>query len=60
MKTRNINSRARLGTALAALAIGLAAAAAPAEAKAASRGHTPRAPIARRPQVLLNRSAKAR
>jgi pilus assembly protein CpaC len=33
MKTRNINSRARLGTALAALAIGLTAVAAPAEAK---------------------------
>src|SRR3954454_409041 len=33
MKTRNINSRARLGTALAALAIGLTAVAAPAAAK---------------------------
>jgi pilus assembly protein CpaC len=33
MKTRNINSRARLGTALAALAIGLTAVAAPATAK---------------------------
>src|SRR4051794_33851215 len=33
MKTRNINSRARLGTALAALAIGLTAVAAPAGAK---------------------------
>jgi pilus assembly protein CpaC len=33
MKTRNINSRARLGTALAALAIGLTAMTAPAEAK---------------------------
>ena len=34
MKTRNVNSRARLGTALAALAIGLAVVAAPAAAKA--------------------------
>src|SRR3954447_8051171 len=33
MKTRNVNSRARLGTALAALAIGLTAVAAPAGAK---------------------------
>jgi pilus assembly protein CpaC len=33
MKTRNINSRARLGTALVALAIGLTAVAAPAAAK---------------------------
>src|SRR3954469_17056607 len=33
MKTRNINSRARLGTALAALAIGLTAVAAPATAR---------------------------
>jgi len=39
MKTRNINSRARLGTALAALAIGLSAVAAPAAAK----GMQPRA-----------------
>jgi pilus assembly protein CpaC len=35
MKTRNINSRARLGTALAALAIGVAAVAAPSAATAA-------------------------
>jgi pilus assembly protein CpaC len=35
MKTRNINSRARLGTAIAALAIGLAAVAAPTAAWAA-------------------------
>src|SRR3954471_10658674 len=35
MKTRNITSRARLGTALAALAIGLTAVAAPVQAKAA-------------------------
>ena len=35
MKTRNINSRARLGTALAALAMGLTAVAAPAPALAA-------------------------
>jgi pilus assembly protein CpaC len=35
MKTRHINSRARLGTALAALAIGLAAVAAPTAASAA-------------------------
>jgi pilus assembly protein CpaC len=35
MKTRNINSRARLGTALAALAIGLTAVAAPTAATAA-------------------------
>src|SRR6476620_6137259 len=54
MKTRNTNSRARLGTALAALAMGLVAAAAPAEAK----GGQPRAYAsgAYRPstQVLLN------
>jgi pilus assembly protein CpaC len=52
MKTRNINSRARLGTALTALAIGLTAVAAPAQAaqpKAYASG-------AYRPstQVLLN------
>jgi len=52
MKTRNINSRARLGTALAALAIGLTAVAAPVQAaqpKAYASG-------AYRPstQVLLN------
>ena len=54
MKTRNTNSRARLGTALAALAMGLVAVAAPAEAK----GGQPRAYAsgAYRPstQVLLN------
>ncbi len=54
MKTRNINSRARLGTALAALAIGLTAVAAPATA----RGTQPRVYSSGtyRPtnQVLLN------
>jgi len=54
MKTRNTNSRACLGTALAALAVGLVAVAAPAEAK----GGQPRAYAsgAYRPstQVLLN------
>ncbi len=54
MKTRNINSRARLGTALAALAIGLTAVAAP----AAARGMQPRVYSSGtyRPtnQVLLN------
>src|SRR5215217_5011013 len=54
MKTRNTNSRARLGTALAALAVGLVAVAAPAEAK----GGQPRAYAsgAYRPStnVLLN------
>jgi pilus assembly protein CpaC len=54
MKTRNISSRARLGTALAALAIGLTAVAAP----AAARGMQPRAYSSGtyRPtnQVLLN------
>jgi pilus assembly protein CpaC len=54
MKTRNINSRARLGTALAALAIGLTAVAAPATA----RGMQPRVYSSGtyRPtnQVLLN------
>ncbi len=54
MNTRNINSRARLGTALAALAIGLTAVAAPTAASAAQ----PRAYAsgAYRPstQVLLN------
>ena len=54
MKTRNINSRARLGTALAALAIGLAAVAAPAPAMRPAAGLTPRAPIARSTQVLLS------
>ena len=54
MKTRNTNSRARLGTALTALAVGLVAVAAPAEAK----GPQPKAYAsgAYRPstQVLLN------
>jgi pilus assembly protein CpaC len=54
MKTRNINSRARLGTALAALAIGLTAVATP----AAARGMQPRVYSSGtyRPtnQVLLN------
>jgi pilus assembly protein CpaC len=54
MKTRNINSRARLGTALAALAISLTAVAAP----AAARGMQPRVYSSGtyRPtnQVLLN------
>ena len=40
MKTRNINSRARLGTALAALAIGLSAMAAPSAAAAQPRAYT--------------------
>ena len=58
MKTRNITSRARLGTALAALAIGLAAVAAPAPATAQPRAYTSGT---YRPttQVLLS-SAKAR
>ena len=40
MKTRNINGRARLGTALAALAIGLSAVAAPSAAAAQPRAYT--------------------
>ncbi len=40
MKTRNINSRARLGTALAALAIGLTAVAAPTAGQAQPRAYT--------------------
>jgi pilus assembly protein CpaC len=40
MKTRNINSRARLGTALAAMAIGLTAVAAPTASAAQPRAYT--------------------
>ena len=40
MKTRNINSRARLGTAVAALAMGLAAVATPAAGHAQPRAYT--------------------
>ena len=40
MKTRNINSRARLGTAVAALAIGLATIAAPTASQAQPRAYT--------------------
>ena len=39
MKTRNINSRARLGTALAPLAVGIAAVAAPAPAQAQPKAY---------------------
>jgi len=54
MKTRNINSRARLGTALAALAIGLTAVAAPTAASAAQPKAYASGAYRPTTQVLLN------
>src|SRR5215467_11092858 len=54
MKTRNINSRARLGTALAALAIGLTAVAAPTAASAAQPKAYTSGAYRPTTQVLLN------
>ena len=54
MKTRNITSRARLGTALAALAVGLTAVAAPTTASAAQPGAYASGSYRPTAQVLLN------